>query len=368
MKKTDIKFLITAICAVVALALTLFLASKIKIQMGLKITHVDDKFINEGELYAPINGLKENDGFQNALELEIGLNLTKLTYPSELNETIEDDDIELLKAFNNLYFTNTNKTDLESLLEDQYFLDRLYELTQIILKKNNTKYYNQRLFEINELKNVTCQPHSLVISAQSIGLEVEPLEFIQYFRGEIPDLQNEYKALVEYAKTYGNWTKSYIDNKTLYQIAGTFVYGVNMYPIIKQSEYELKFNYKSLTWIYDYINNYGTGVIISTYLPYLVKTDWEEEDKLKLKGGHVVYLRDVLKLKIIEKGRIYNKFLGVIIEDPFGNPNTDYNLLDGHGNILPINKFKQCVKTEYTDKRRSYHSDEDIRVMYWTKK
>jgi hypothetical protein len=368
MKKIDLRFLITAICSIVALALVLFLASKVKIQMGLKITHTEDSFISEGELYSPIDGLNENDGFQTALELEIGLNLTKLTYPSEINELIEDDDINLIDEFNKLYFTESESYDVDTLLKDEYFLDRLYELTQIILKKNNTKYYNQRLFEIESLRNVTCQPHSLVISAQSIGLEIKPLEFIEYFIGDVPELKNEYKALIEYAKTYGDWTQSYIDNNKLYQIAGTFVYGVNIYPAVKESDYVLKFGYKSLNWIYEYIQTYGTGVLISTYLPYLVKDNWKEEDKLKLKGGHVVYLRDVLQLKIKEDNKIYRKFLGVILEDPFGNSNTDYDLLDGHGNILPINKFKQCVKTEYTDKRRSYHSDEEIRVMYWVYK
>lgn len=368
MKKLDIRFLITAICSIVVLALVLFLASKVKIQMGLTITHTEDSFLSEGELYAPIDGLNENDGFQTALELEIGLNLTKLTYPSEINELIESDDIALIDEFNNLYFTEMNNYDIDILLKDQYFLDRLYEITQVILKKNNTKYYNQRLFEIESLRNVTCQPHSLIISANTLGLEIKPYDFIQYFRGKIPELDKEYNAMITLAESYGKWTKSYINDRTLYQIAGIFAYGVNLYPIVRDSDYELKFSYKSLSWIYEYIENHGTGVLISTFLPYLVRNDWIPDDRLTLKGGHVVYLRDVLLLKIKEGDKIYRKFLGVLLEDPFGNSNTDYDLLDGHGVILPIDKFKQCVKTKYTDKKKSYYSDEDIRVMYWIEK
>jgi hypothetical protein len=186
----------------------------------------------------------------------------------------------------------------------------------------------------------------------------------------IPELQNEYNAMVNLAISYGKWTKSFINDRTLYQIAGIFAYGVNLYPVIKESDYQLKFSYKSLSWIYEYIQIHGTGVLISTFLPYLVYSDWNPntDNRLEFKGGHVVYLRDVLLLKIKEDDKIYRRFLGVIIEDPFGNPNTGYELLDGHGSILSIDKFNTCVKTRYTDEKKVYYSDEDIRVMYWIKK
>lgn len=372
LKKIDKKYLISTVISIVILALSVIFSNKVKLQMELSVKHTEkilSEFVREENLYKKNINLNEKDGINSILELEHSINLTKLNYPSNINSKIEEDDLKLIKEFNSLYFIDNENIDLNNLLKDISFLNRLYELTTKILKTNGTIYLNQRESSDPSIAYNSCMPYSASISLNTLGIETDPDELTHYFKGELKDYNIQYKTIQNYArKNFGNWVNKYINNNKLYQISDILKFGINIHPDVVNSAFIMKFGYKDINWIYDYIQSKNIGVVISTYLPYLVRKNWGITNRKKLKGGHAVYLRDVLKLKIKEKDSIREEILAVIIQDPFGNPNTKYNLLDGHGVLLPIDKFNLCVKTDYTDNRKPYSSDSKIRVLYWDKK
>jgi hypothetical protein len=367
MKKIDKKSLITSIISIVLLILSLVFSNKVKLKMELSVLHTESSIVIEkdNKLYKPIDGLNEKDGINDVLEIELALNNTKLYYPNVVNNKIEEDDIKLIEEFNDFYFID-KEVDTEDILKDVNFLNRLYELTTKIIKRNDTKYLNQRLSSDPKIAYNSCVPYSATIGLQTLGIDINPDDLTHYFKGELKEYALQYHSIVDYAvRNYGNWIETYVRDRKLYQIFGVLKYGINIHPKVMKSKYYLKFGYKNINWIENYINKNNTGLVISTFLPYLVDNKWEPENKTKFKGGHAVYLRDILSLNIKENDYTSKEILGVILQDPFGNPNTNYDLLDGHGVLLRIDKFQKCVKTDLTDNRKFYSSDDEIRVLYW---
>ena len=371
-KKNNYRSIVLCILSIVLVVTSFIFIKKVKVQFDLSIKPVDAEYGKDLYFADPIDTYKSFNNysypFETILQLEIGADSTKIGFPFNLDNTLSDEEKLSLDSINELYFSD-KELDIDKILADEVFLKKINVLVYELSKRNNTKYFSQLDMTDPSLRFITCIPNSASILLNSAGLDITPEEITEYMMGNIPEYNKEYLNILDYVKlNYGNSLNQYIEDKKLYQIFWVFAYGMNIYPKIKNSDYKLCVSYIDIDKIYEYIDKRNIGMVISTYLPYLIHTDWEPNDRLSLKGGHAVYIRDVLKLKVIENGVSKYRIIGVVIEDTFGNPNSYYETNDGHGIVIPIDKFKKCIKTEYTDTRKSYSSDSKIRVMYLDKK
>ena len=321
---------------------------------------------NSNKWYRKIDNINTIDGINTIEELKVFLNNTKLDFPIRENNRWLDSDINYMNKYYSLYdkcYTLEDFKEVNLVLNNIVFNSRSMLTLQLIVNKNGMPFYSQRLLSNPDYWYVTCVPTSFsMIYETATEKYIDPVHITDFFRGKLISAIDEYNKIISYAKTYGSWIDKYIREKKLYQISGVFIYGINLYldRYFPDIPYDLDLDYVSKNWMITYIENTHLPILIATYLPSLVRSGWTVR-----KNGHATVLRDFLYN--IDNKTGYLNLIGVILQDPFGNPNTSYKLLDGHGIILSMEHFNTAIKSQKDDFKNSLWADPNIfRVMYLT--
>jgi len=221
--------------------------------------------------------------------------------------------------------------DINTVIDDG-FINRIEYMHEQLIYRIDWKYINQRT--VPKIGNVVCVPSSAVFLLNALDCDVTIYDVLKYF--------TDNKKINDYArKLFGDWINEYIKNNKLYQITGTFTYGLNLlleehYP---DFQYRIDYDYWSVNEIADYVESFG--LMSATFLPNWVL-------KGERTGGHMVVI-----------SKVYRDFEGNVIafglNDPFGNPNVKYKNdrgWDGKNVIISIDDMLTVMKSYRDDHNR----------------
>ncbi|KYC51950.1 MAG: hypothetical protein AMQ22_01085 [Candidatus Methanofastidiosum methylothiophilum] len=281
-----------------------------------------------------------DDGF-NDFEIEEALNNHKYDEKGIIDGDFKDQKNNI-KKFNRVWGIEEG---ISTNIDDD-FIDRLTYTHKQHIYRINWNYFNQRSVPI--IGNVICVPSSAVFLLNALGYNVEIDELLSFFTNN--------KQINDYARSvFDKWIESYIKGNKLYQITGTFTYGLNLFieTYYPDCYYRIDYDYWSIEGIAEYVEKFG--LMSATFLPHWVL-------KGERTGGHMVVI-----------SKVYRDFEGNIIafgiNDPFGNPNVGYKGSrgwDGKNIIISLDDMRIVMKSYRDDHNKG--SKELYRVLYFKDK
>jgi hypothetical protein len=287
------------------------------------ITLKEDAFsvIDDTEIILD-NGLDE-------LEIEQVLNNHKYGEKAVEDGNLADSKKNSIK-FNGIWGIEGGFED--NLIPSSDFISRLAHTHRQHIYRMKINFFNQR--EIPEIGNVICVPSSATFLIEALGYDIQVMDIVNHFAES-----EEIKAFAR--KSFGGWIEYYIQKNKLYQITGTFTYGLNHFMETYNPDfpYKLDYDYWTLEEIAEYVDKFG--LMSATYFPSWVLREERE-------GGHMIIIT-----------KVYRDFEGHIIafgiNDPFGNPNVSYRGMrgwDGKNIIIGIDDMITVMKSYRDDHGR----------------